>query len=105
MNVLKLSWIVELFRIFSNASVSSVLADVSDPLQSPSQYRYDIGPVTVALKLDSVMSPKRQSKSEDEDTSENILNNTGLVNDGSLTLHRPRNLGTYNTENVSENGQ
>lgn len=40
------------------------------------QYNYHLGPITIALKMESAMSLKCQSKTENMDTSENIMNNS-----------------------------
>lgn len=48
-------------------------ATVTSPMLG--QYSFNLGPVTIALTMDTVMSPKRQSKTEDIGVSENILNN------------------------------
>lgn len=37
-------------------------------------YNYNLRPVTIVLKMGSLMSPKRQQKIEDMDISESILN-------------------------------
>lgn len=52
------------------------------------QYSYNLGPVSVALNVVSATRPKRQPKTDDMNTSENIVNNSTTIHRALTHLYR-----------------